>query len=447
MRPRRLCWITPGDSMVAKTWVIPPSTRPLPRMASSLSSLSTPFWMDSTPVSGPSTGARARAAVSVSKDFTQKSTRSAGASPSRRSTAGACTTHSPSGADFTRRPWRRIASRCAPRATKVTSSPTRASFAPKKPPVPPEPITTMRMALRRSFEMWCLPTFGEASPAVKAGAVKTGVCYARADMAEPFLEVAVDAARRAGALLLDRFGSLRQIRYKGSPSNLVTEMDRQAEALVIECLRSRFPDHAILAEEGGARPGSPTHRWIVDPLDGTTNYAHGMPFFAVSIALEIEGSVQLGVVFDPNRDECFTVVRGEGAFLNDQPLRVSDTPTLDESLLSTGYPYDIRRTRDNNLAEHAAFMVRCRSVREMGSAAINLALVAAGRLDGFWELVLGPWDVAAGCLMVEEAGGRVTTPAGGPVDLGRPAVVASNGKIHDEMLATLREVRAQAPRG
>jgi myo-inositol-1(or 4)-monophosphatase len=157
--------------------------------------------------------------------------------------------------------------------------------------------------------------------------------------------------------------------------------------------------------------------------------------------------VQLGVIFDPNRDECFTVVRGEGAFLNGQLLRVSETPTLDESLLSTGYPYDIRRTRDNNLAEHAAFMVRCRSVREMGSAAINLALVAAGRLDGFWELVLGPWDVAAGCLMVEEAGGRITTPAGGPVDLGRPAVVASNGKIHDEMLATLREVRAQAPRG
>jgi myo-inositol-1(or 4)-monophosphatase len=295
--------------------------------------------------------------------------------------------------------------------------------------------------------MCCPPTFGEASLGVKAGAVKRSVCYAPPDMAEPFLEVAVDAARRAGALLLDRFGSLRQVRYKGSPSNLVTEMDRQAEALVIDLLHSRFPDHAILAEEGGARPGSSTHRWIVDPLDGTTNYAHGMPFFAVSIALEIEGAVQLGVVFDPNRDECFTVVRGEGAFLNDQPLRVSHTPTLDESLLSTGYPYDIRRTRENNLAEHAAFMVRCRSVREMGSAAINLALVATGRLDGFWELVLGPWDVAAGCLMVEEAGGRVTNPAGGPVDLGRPSVVASNGRIHDEMLATLREVRAQAPRG
>jgi myo-inositol-1(or 4)-monophosphatase len=264
-------------------------------------------------------------------------------------------------------------------------------------------------------------------------------------MGDAFLDVAVDAARRAGGLLLARLGALRQIDYKGSPSNIVTEMDRQAEALVVERIRGRFPDHTILAEEGGARAGSSTHRWIVDPLDGTTNYAHGMPFFAVSIALEIDAVVTLGVVYDPNRDECFTVRRGHGAFLNGAPLRVSDTPTLDESLLSTGYPYDIREVRDNNLAEHSAFMMRCRSVREMGSAAINLALVAAGRLDAFWELKLGPWDVAAGCLMVEEAGGRVTNPDGGPVDLRAPAVVASNGKIHGEMLATLKEVRGQAP--
>jgi myo-inositol-1(or 4)-monophosphatase len=275
--------------------------------------------------------------------------------------------------------------------------------------------------------------------------VKPRVCYASRDMADPFLEVAVDAARRAGGLLLGRLGSLRQIGYKGSPSNIVTEMDRQAEALIVECIGSRFPDHAILAEESGVQTGSSTHRWIVDPLDGTTNYAHGMPFFAVSIALEIDGVVALGVVYDPNREECFTVRRGHGASLNGAPMRVSETRTLDESLLSTGYPYDIRKVRDNNLAEHAAFMVRCRSVREMGSAAINLALVAAGRLDAFWELKLGPWDVAAGCLMVEEAGGRVTNPAGGPVDLDAPAVVASNGRIHGEMLATLAEVRGHAP--
>ncbi len=257
-------------------------------------------------------------------------------------------------------------------------------------------------------------------------------------MADPFLEVAVDAARRAGTLLLGRLGTLRTIDYKGSPSNIVTEMDRQAESLIVGCITERFPDHAVLAEEGGARAGSASHRWIVDPLDGTTNYAHGMPFFAVSIALEIEGAVVLGVVYDPNRDECFTARRGHGAFLNGERMRVSETPSLDESLLSTGYPYDIRKVRDNNLAEHAAFMVRCRSVREMG---------AAGRLDAFWELKLGPWDVAAGCLMVEEAGGRVTTPDGGPVDLGAPSVVASNGRIHDEILSTLKEVRGQAPSG
>ena len=266
-------------------------------------------------------------------------------------------------------------------------------------------------------------------------------------MADAFLEVAVDAAKRAGGLLLGRLGTLRTIDYKGSPSNIVTEMDRQAESLIVGCIAERFPDHAVLAEEGGARAGSASHRWIVDPLDGTTNYAHGMPFFAVSIALEIEGAVVLGVVYDPNRDECFTARRGHGAFLNGLRMRVSETPTLDESLLSTGYPYDIRKTRDNNLAEHAAFMIRCRSVREMGSAAINLALVAAGRLDAFWELVLGPWDVAAGCLMVEEAGGRVTTPAGGPVNIDKPSVLASNGRIHEEMLATLRDVRGQAPSG
>ena len=264
-------------------------------------------------------------------------------------------------------------------------------------------------------------------------------------MADSFLEVAVDAARRAGGLLLGRLGSLRQIAYKGSPSNIVTEMDRQAEALIVECIGRRFPDHGILAEEGGGQSRSSAHRWIVDPLDGTTNYAHGMPFFAVSIALEINGVVVLGVVYEPNRDECFTARRGQGAFLNGAPMRVSETPTLDESLLSTGYPYGIRKIRDNNLAEHAAFMVRCRSVRELGSAAINLALVAAGRLDAFWELKLGPWDVAAGCLLVEEAGGRATNCDGGPVDLDSPSVVASNGKIHDEMLDTLREVRGQAP--
>jgi len=169
-------------------------------------------------------------------------------------------------------------------------------------------------------------------------------------MSDAFLEVAVDAATRAGELLRSRFGSLRHIAYKSGPTNLVTEMDGQAEALIVEAIRRRFPDHAVLAEESGASGGATPYRWIVDPLDGTTNYAHGVPLFAVSIALEVEGRLELGVVVDPSRDERFTARRGGGAFLNGQPLSVSDTPTVATSLLATGYPYDVRSTRENNLA-------------------------------------------------------------------------------------------------
>lgn len=257
-----------------------------------------------------------------------------------------------------------------------------------------------------------------------------------------FLEVAVAAARQAGAVLQTQFGAARRVSYKGSPTNLVTEMDRRAEALIIESIRAHFPDHAVLAEESGRLEGARGYRWIVDPLDGTTNYAHGLPIYAVSIALEIDGRLALGVVYEPARDECLVAERGRGASLNGAPIRVSTTARLNESLLSTGYPYDIREGGDNNLAEHAAVSLRCHSVREIGSAVLNLAAVAAGRLDAFWELRLGPWDVAAGMLLVEEAGGRVTDPAGGPVDLSAPAVVASNGLIHDEILHVLKEVRS-----
>ena len=260
-------------------------------------------------------------------------------------------------------------------------------------------------------------------------------------MSDAFLEVAVDAATRAGELLRSRFGSLRHIAYKG-PTNLVTEMDGQAEALIVEAIRRRFPDHAILAEESGASGGATPYRWIVDPLDGTTNYAHGVPLFAVSIALEVEGRLELGVVVDPSRDERFTARRGGGAFLNGQPLSVSDTPIVATSLLATGYPYDIRSTRENNLAEHDAFAVRCRSIRAIGSAVLSLAWVAAGRLDAYWEPRLSAWDVAAGAVLVEEAGGRVTDTNGDPLDLASASILASNGRIHVEMLETLKTVKA-----
>jgi myo-inositol-1(or 4)-monophosphatase len=258
-----------------------------------------------------------------------------------------------------------------------------------------------------------------------------------------FREVAVDAATRAGALLRAHLGGTRQVSYKGSPINLVTEMDRRSEALIVEAIQRHFPGHGILAEECGAIGGAGSHRWIVDPLDGTTNYAHGMPIYCVSIALEIGGRVALGVVYDPHRDECFVAERGQGATLNGAPLRVSATATLDESLLSTGYQYDIRSSTRNNLAEHAALLLRSHSVREIGSAVLNLACVAAGRLEAFWELSLGAWDVAAGALLVEEAGGRVTSASGGPLDLAAPSILASNGIIHDEILKVLLEVRAR----
>ena len=260
-------------------------------------------------------------------------------------------------------------------------------------------------------------------------------------------DVAVDAARRAGALLLAQLGGARQVEYKTGPTNLVTDMDRRAESLIVTALRAACPGHAILTEEAGDLAGSPRERWIVDPLDGTTNYAHGIPVFAVSIALVVDGRPQVGVVFDPARDECFVAERGAGATVNGRALRVSAVPVLDESVVATGFAYTIRQGRDTNLREHDAFSVRCRAVRAIGSAALSLAWVAAGRFDAFWELVLGPWDVAAGALLIEEAGGRVSDLAGGPVDLAEPAPVASNGRIHAEMLAVLGGLRGGSPAG
>jgi myo-inositol-1(or 4)-monophosphatase len=218
-------------------------------------------------------------------------------------------------------------------------------------------------------------------------------------------------------------------------------MDERAEELIVGRLASAFPDDTILAEERGAAPGRSGRRWIVDPLDGTTNYAHGLPVFSVSIALEVDRRIALGVAYNPSLDELYVAERGHGATVNDERLAVSTATTLEQSLLATGFPYNIRETPDTNLKEYAAFALRCRGVRGLGSAVLDLAWVAAGRFDGFWALRLGPWDVAAASLFVEEAGGRVTNLVGAAVDLDAPAVVASNGRIHDEMLAVLREVR------
>ncbi|HKQ60585.1 MAG TPA: inositol monophosphatase family protein [Candidatus Polarisedimenticolaceae bacterium] len=255
--------------------------------------------------------------------------------------------------------------------------------------------------------------------------------------------VAVDAARAAGDLLRAGFHAAHRVAFKGQTINLVTEMDVRAEELIVGRLASAFPDDTILAEERGASPGRSGRRWIVDPLDGTTNYAHGLPLYSVSIALEVDRRIVLGVAYDPTADELYVAERGRGATVNDAPLAVSTAASLDASLLCTGFPYNIRETSDTNLAEYAAFALRSRGVRRLGSAVLDLAWVAAGRLDGFWELRLGPWDVAAASLFVEEAGGRITNVMGGAVNLDAPTVIASNGRIHDEMLAVLSDVRAR----
>lgn len=248
----------------------------------------------------------------------------------------------------------------------------------------------------------------------------------------------MEAAREAGRLLRAELGGVRRIRRKDTILNLVTEMDQRAEQLIVGRLLAAFPDHAVLAEESGDTAGRSPYRWLIDPLDGTTNYAHGLPIFAVSVALEHAGQVELGVAYDPTRDECFVAERGAGACLNDEPIHVSGCTALDDALLVTGFPYDIRTATETNLPEYAALSLRAQAVRRLGSAVLDLCYVACGRLDAFWELRLGPWDMAAGGLIVREAGGCVTDVRGAAWRLEGPGVLASNGHLHEAVLAGLR---------
>lgn len=222
---------------------------------------------------------------------------------------------------------------------------------------------------------------------------------------------------------------------------MVTEMDLLAEKVIVSEIRKRYPDHSLLAEEKTDLRGDSPYRWVIDPLDGTTNYAHGYPVFSVSIALEKAGEVILGVVYDPTRDELFVGKKGKGARLNGRKIHVSSTPKLSECLLATGFPYDIRETAADNFDHFRNFALRAHAVRRAGSAALDLCYVAAGRFDGFWEMKLGPWDLAAGSLMVREAGGKVTDFLGTPLVLDGKYVLASNGKIHREMIQLLKRGR------
>jgi myo-inositol-1(or 4)-monophosphatase len=250
-------------------------------------------------------------------------------------------------------------------------------------------------------------------------------------------ETALSAARRAGEILKEGFGKAHKFSLKSSRVDLVTEYDRRSEEAIIEIISGRVPNHGLLAEESPSSGIEAEYRWIIDPLDGTTNYTHNYPLFAVSIALERAGEIILGLVYSPILQELFLAERGGGATLNGEPIHVSRIPKLERALLATGFPYDLGRI-DINLAYFTGFLHRAQAVRRDGSAALDLCYLACGRFDGFWEMDLRPWDVAAGALIVAEAGGRVSDFSGGELDIYGNEILASNGLIHAEMVRVLR---------
>ena len=250
-------------------------------------------------------------------------------------------------------------------------------------------------------------------------------------MGNQFLEAAVETALEAGSILLSEFDHPAKISYKGEV-DIVTQADRRSEEAIVGRLRTYFPKHTIVAEEGSGQEGDPGYRWIVDPLDGTTNFAHGYPCFAVSIGFEEAGELQAGVIYQPITKELFTASRGDGAYLNEKQIRVSSIDHLSTSLLATGFP-STKRARNPNIHYYWNFTLRSHGVRRDGSAALDLASVACGRFDGFWEFGLHPWDTAAGVLLVREAGGVVTSFSGQPYRPGDYETLASNGRIHTEL--------------
>jgi myo-inositol-1(or 4)-monophosphatase len=262
---------------------------------------------------------------------------------------------------------------------------------------------------------------------------------------DQFLTVAQEVAHQAGVLLRSNWLKPKTIEVKTDIVDLVTNVDKAADALITNILHARFPTHKIIAEESAVSGRESPYRWYIDPLDGTTNFAHTFPHFAVSIALAYEARMIVGVVYDPLRDETFCASRGNGATLNGSPIHVSPSPTLDQALVLTGFPYDRRKRSEFYLRFYQAFMVRTQGVRRSGSAALDLCYVACGRADAFWEWRLHPWDTAAGSLIVEEAGGRMSNFSGGPFEVTEEQTLASNGFLHGEMVEVLQRVLAAQP--
>jgi len=251
------------------------------------------------------------------------------------------------------------------------------------------------------------------------------------------LAFAEGLARGAGGILRRNYGRQQTIHFKGE-INLVTDVDHESEKYILGGIRETFPDHGVLSEESPELPSPSPYRWIVDPLDGTTNYAHGYPCFCVSVAVERAGKVLAGAVYDPLLDESFTASLGGGAFRNGEPIAVSETRDLRKSLLATGFAYDVKSSSDNNFDYFRAFVLTGQAIRRDGSAALDLCYLACGRFDGFWELKLKPWDTAAGLLILQEAGGIASRLDGGPYDIHQPDLLASNGLIHAQMVEVLR---------
>jgi len=260
-----------------------------------------------------------------------------------------------------------------------------------------------------------------------------------------FSEIAIQAALKAGDILIQHSGKVKKIGYKNEV-NLVTEVDCLSEEAIIKIIKNQFPQHGILTEESEGKKSESAYKWVIDPLDGTTNYAHDFPSYCVSIALEKHGDIILGVVYNPNLDELFVAEKGKGAFLSrgreseksNRKISVSQTAELSQSLLATGFPYDIRTSKIDNMNHFVNFYKRSQAIRRAGSAALDLCYLAMGRFDGFWELKLSPWDMAAGSLLVTEAGGKVTDFSGEPFNIYLKEILASNGKIHQQMIDVLK---------